>query len=73
MPENKVELSNCAEDFLSYLEEERRYSPLTIKAYRRDLREFARFVDEYDPQQSRQPERIDRQTIRHFLGLLRER
>lgn len=73
MPDNKVELDNCAEDFLSYLEEERRYSPLTIKAYRRDLREFARFVDEYDPQQSRQPERIDRQTIRHFLGLLRER
>ncbi len=73
MPENKVELASCAEDFLSYLEEERRYSPLTVKAYRRDLREFARFVDEYDPQQSRQPERIDRQTIRHFLGLLRER
>lgn len=73
MPENKLELANCAQDFLCYLEEERRYSPLTVKAYRRDLQEFARFVAEYDPRQTQQLERIDRQTIRHFLGFLRER
>ena len=35
--------------FISYIEAEKRYSPLTVKAYRRDLDEFAAYlVEEYE-------------------------
>jgi len=73
VPEIKAELNCCAEDFLDYLSQERKYSPLTVKAYRRDLQDFTGFVNGYDTECLQQPERIDRQAIRHFLGYLRER
>ena len=73
MPEIKGELKRCAEDFLDYLAQERKYSPLTIKAYRRDLEDFTGFTTGYDVECLQHPERIDRQAIRHFLGWLRER
>ena len=34
------------EPFLSYIQAERRYSPLTVKSYRRDLERFARYISE---------------------------
>ena len=34
------------EPFLSYIQAERRYSPLTVKSYRRDLERFARYMSE---------------------------
>ncbi|MCH8838473.1 MAG: tyrosine-type recombinase/integrase, partial [Candidatus Marinimicrobia bacterium] len=60
-------------EFLAYLEQEQRYSPLTVSAYGRDLAEFAAFLVDYDLLQAQQPARVDRQTFRHFLGRLRER
>ena len=72
MSEEQTELDRCIEDFLDYLSRERRYSPHTVKAYRRDLQGFAAFTTEYDRDCTRFLERIDRQTIRHFLGYLRE-
>ncbi|UCD36937.1 MAG: tyrosine recombinase XerC [Fidelibacterota bacterium] len=73
MTETKTELQRLTQDFLAYVARERLYSPLTVKAYDRDLKDFAHFVTTYDPEQIQSPERIDRQTIRHFLGYLRER
>lgn len=73
MPEEKAELTRCVEDFLAYLDKERGYSSLTTKAYSRDLRDFTAFLREYDPDLLQMPEGIDRQSIRHFLGYLRER
>lgn len=73
MPEDKAELDHCAEDFLDYLAQERGYSPLTVKAYRRDLEDFTGFVVGYDVEYAHHPERIDRHAIRHFLGYLQER
>ncbi len=73
MAKKPTEIERLSLDFIRYLGEERRYSPRTIKAYTRDLREFADFLLGYDPKSARRPERIDRQTIRHFLGHLRER
>ncbi len=72
MPDNRSELNRCKDDFLDYLDRERNYSPLTIKAYRRDLDDFTRFVAGYNAESTQHLERIDRQTIRHFLGYLRE-
>ncbi|UCH11601.1 MAG: tyrosine-type recombinase/integrase [Fidelibacterota bacterium] len=73
MPEARSELDHLAADFLDYLANERMYSPLTIKAYRRDLEDFCRFTGEYDPKLVHHPEQVDRPAIRHFLGYLRER
>jgi integrase/recombinase XerC len=73
MPEAQTELELFAADFIDYLASERAYSPLTVKAYRRDLEEFCRFTTEYDPKLVQHPEQVDRSAIRHFLGYLRER
>ena len=73
MLEARPELNHCTDDFLEYLAQERKYSPLTVKAYRRDLEDFTGFVNGYDVECLQHPERIDRQAIRHFLGHLRER
>ena len=72
MPEKPSELELCIADFMDYLSDERGYSIHTVKAYRRDLADFVVFVTEYDPRQSRELEEIDRLTIRHYLGYLRE-
>lgn len=72
MPENLSELELCIADFMDYLSDERGYSIHTVKAYRHDLADFAVFVNEYDPKQCRDLEEIDRLTIRHYFGHLRE-
>lgn len=43
------------DDFITYLEAERRYSPLTVRNYRRDVEDFLSFsgiaLDEFQPEQ----------------------
>ncbi|MCH7497633.1 MAG: tyrosine recombinase XerC [Candidatus Marinimicrobia bacterium] len=73
MPEQTTELLRTAADFLRHLAHGRRLSALTVKAYRRDLAEFARFIAGYDPARARDLVLIDRRTIRHFMGYLLER
>jgi tyrosine recombinase XerC len=63
---NKLEQSIA--DFLSYIQEERGFSAYTVQAYRHDLHRFQAFLEQYDPDSLQTLSRIDRQTIRHFLG-----
>ena len=44
---------NLVDGFISYIEAERRYSPLTVRNYRRDIADFVEFIgvdaDRFDP------------------------
>ena len=44
---------NLVDGFISYIEAERRYSPLTVRNYRRDIADFVEFIkvdaDKFDP------------------------
>ncbi|MDX1579491.1 MAG: site-specific integrase, partial [Gemmatimonadota bacterium] len=60
-------------DFLRYAEHERRLSPHTVAAYRRDLRQFESFVTGYEGAGSWEWTEVDRITIRSFLGELESR
>ena len=61
-------IKSIIQGFLITLEKERSYSKLTIKAYRNDLNRFHDFLKNYHGQDNLDLGRIDRQTIRHFLG-----
>jgi len=63
-------LEQHIEQFLSWLEVERRYSPETLKAYDSDLRQFCRFLADQDEECLDQLDQIDRGVIRSFLGYL---
>lgn len=56
------------DDFITYLEAERRYSPLTVRNYRRDVEDFLSFsgiaLDEF------QPERVSRHDIEDWIEYL---
>ncbi len=58
------------DDFLRYAEHERRLSPHTTSAYRRDVRQFAAFLDGYLGTAEWGWGQVDRLAIRSFLGAL---
>ncbi|MBS1272239.1 MAG: Tyrosine recombinase XerD [Candidatus Marinimicrobia bacterium] len=58
-------------DFLESLAE-KRYSEHTQRAYSQDLATFTEFCQEYYAMDTVEPDLIDKQTIRHFLGKLVE-
>ena len=66
-------LPDDARDFLTSLERERDYSPHTVRAYRRDLAGFAAFLAERAGGGSWGWDRVDRLTIRGWLGALARR
>ena len=55
-------------EFLNYIEHERGYSANTLTAYRHDLERFLNFIQHYDESLLMDFGKMDRQTIRHFLG-----
>lgn len=57
-------------DFLRYAEDERRLSPHTVDAYRRDLESFAEFLDHHRGGKWTWDE-VERLDIRSWLGTLR--
>jgi len=61
-------LEQTVHDFLKYIQEERGFSIYTVIAYRHDLHRFQGFLERYDPESLQTLSRIDRQTVRHFLG-----
>ncbi|MEJ2482093.1 MAG: site-specific integrase [Gemmatimonadota bacterium] len=56
------------EDFLRYIERERRLSPHTVDAYRRDLSSFSAFMDHHIGTWT--PDQVDRLDIRAWLRSL---
>ena len=58
------------DDFLRYASKERRLSPNTVDAYRRDLDRFARFLREWLATGDWSWSDVDRRAIRAFLGEL---
>jgi len=63
-------LNRHIEDFLTWLEVEKRYSPETLRGYRIDLAQFHTFLADHDPECIRDSGQIDRGVIRRFLGYL---
>lgn len=57
--------------FLDYLKAEKRYSPLTVEAYRRDLAEFSAYVQEHFGDETW--EEADRLRLRSYVAWLAER
>ena len=55
-------------EFLNYIKFERGYSAHTVTAYQHDLEKFLNFIYQYDSILLKDFGKIDRQTIRHFLG-----
>jgi len=61
------------EDFLRYVEKERRLSPHTVEAYERDVRELGRFLRDWTADPRWRWEDADRLAVRSFLGSLEEK
>ncbi len=61
------------EDYLTHLAKERDVSPNTVKAYRRDLREFVSYLGGYYGAAGWSWQGIDRLAMRGFLGHLTRR
>jgi tyrosine recombinase XerC len=55
-------------DFILYAEQEKGYSVHTITSYSNDLNRFDLFMKSYTNNPKWTVDKIDRQTIRHFLG-----
>ncbi|KUK55142.1 MAG: Tyrosine recombinase XerC [Marinimicrobia bacterium 46_47] len=62
----------CLNRFLSYLHEIRGYSANTLEAYGRDLLQFRDYCREYYSEPEIDIKKIDKLTLRHFLGKLSE-
>lgn len=58
------------DDFLRYVRKERKLSPNTVDAYRRDVDQFARFLREWLATGDWSWDVVDRRAIRAFLGEL---
>jgi integrase/recombinase XerC len=63
-------LPQSVDQFLEYLEAEKRYSPATLRGYGIDLRQFLEFLQDRDSQCLEDPRLINRALIRRFLGHL---
>ncbi len=62
------ELNIYLDKFLIYLQKERNYSDHTLIAYRFDIMQFIDFWNEYSNTRFSNLDKVDKQTIRHFLG-----
>lgn len=63
-------LNAYRQQFLDYLEAEKRYSPATLRGYGIDLDQFIAFLLERDPELVEQPGEINRTVMRRYLGHL---
>jgi len=64
--------ADSAERFLISLKEQLNYSENTIQAYAVDIAQFNNFLSEYHSDTNIAVEKIDKSSIRHFLGKLVE-
>lgn len=56
------------QDFLTHIEHEHGFSSNTVTAYRHDLDKFMAYLVQYEQKSHSNFGKIDRKTIRHFLG-----
>ena len=63
-------LDNVVKMFLEYIDGERNFSPHTRISYAKDLDQFRSFLRENYPETLEQPELIDLECVRMFLGVL---
>jgi len=63
-------LEKKIDQFLGWLEVEKRYSPETLRGYQIDLTQFCHFLRDYDVECLNQPNQINRGVLRSFLGYL---
>jgi len=61
------------EKFIKYLKNVRKYSPYTQNSYNEDLNQFHSFCIEYFSEPEISLKKIDKFTVRHFLGMLSEK
>ncbi len=69
----RAERDDWVADFLRYAESERRLSPNTVAAYRRDLGQFSDFLTRAEGEEAWAWEGVDRLSIRSFMGELEAR
>jgi integrase/recombinase XerC len=60
-------------EFLRHIEDGRQLSPHTVQAYRRDLHDFATFVQQREVKETWDWSNVDRLVLRAYLGLLAQR
>jgi len=65
-----VVLIDQIDQFLAWLEVEKRYSTETLRGYQIDLAQFCSFLEDHDVECLSAPDQIDRGVIRSFLGYL---
>ena len=70
-PEAGASAARAIEDFLAYIDRERRLSPHTVDAYRRDLASFSEFMDAHKGSGWR-PTDVERLDIRAWLRSLKD-
>ena len=63
-------LNQHIEDFLVWIEVEKRYSPETLRGYQIDLAQFSAFLHDYDVECLDHLDQINRGVIRSYLGYL---
>lgn len=68
-----MDIDELIKKFFKYLLNERNYSPLTQENYERDLRQFFDFYLDFYNLSEIKIDKINRQGIRHFSGMLNER
>ena len=70
-PDSDASAVDAIEDFLAYIDRERRLSSHTVDAYRRDLASFSAFMDEHKGS-GWQPTEVERLDIRAWLRSLKD-
>lgn len=64
----ELSMYNYVQNFISYLEDEKHYSPLTVKSYKTDLNQLVQFM-----QKNENSNRDQKWLLRHFLAELMDK
>ncbi|MBC8175380.1 MAG: tyrosine recombinase XerC [Candidatus Marinimicrobia bacterium] len=66
-------MQHIIQQFLDYLEKEKRYSPNTLMAYQIDIKQFRYFLNGYFQEVTPDFQKVDKTCMKHFLGYLIEK